>query len=246
MRAFLAKLKAGTVELNFGREIVAAMAARHASALPPGEAAVLDVGLGTAVDLLNVREALAPRPSRLVGLDTYAPSLEHAEKRGIGAFRTDIERDRFPFDDKSVDIVIANQVLEHTKEIFWVVSEISRVLRPGGVLIAGMPNLASLHSRVMLGLGMQPSPVEVLGPHVRGFTRGGFRRFVEADGYFRVTEARASNFYPLPRLMARPAARVMPSMAVSLFFLCRRTEKEGRFIEVLDTRFFETEYFKGT
>lgn len=246
MRAFLAKLKAGTVELNFGREIVASLAARHAATLPPGEMAVLDVGLGTAVDLLNVREALAPRTSRLVGLDTYGPSLELAEKKGIGAFRTDVERDRFPFEDRSIDVVIANQVLEHTKEIFWVVSEISRVLRPGGALIVGVPNLASLHSRVMLALGMQPSPIEVMGPHVRGFTRGGFRRFVEAEGYFRVTEVRGANFYPLPGILARPAARALPSLAVSLFFLCRRTEKEGRFIEVLDTRFFETEYFKGT
>jgi hypothetical protein len=141
---------------------------------------------------------------------------------------------------------VANQVLEHTKEIFWIVSEAARVLEPGGALLVGVPNLASLHSRAMLALGMQPSPIDVLGPHVRGFVKDGFRDFLQEGGFFRVAEVKGSNFYPFPEIMARPLARLFPGLAVSLFFRCLRTQRPGRFIEVLDARFFETPFFRGS
>lgn len=61
-----------------------------------------------------------------------------------------IERDPLPFADESVDIFMANQVLEHCKEIFWIFSEVSRCLKPGGCFIIGVPNLAALHNRLLL------------------------------------------------------------------------------------------------
>ena len=245
MRAWLTKLKAGTEHLNYGRDVIAEMIRRGVPSLPQGPARILDVGMGSGEDLLRAREAVAPSPAELHGLDSYAPNVRAAEERGIAAAVCNVERERFPYEDGFFHAVIANQVLEHSKEIFWIVSEVSRVLAPGGVFVAGVPNLASLHSRVMLLLGMQPSPIEVLGPHVRGFTRGGFERFIRADGYFEVLAVRGSNFYPFPPAVARPLARALPAMSVSLFFACLRTQKPGRFAEVLGSRFFETDYFRG-
>ena len=245
MRAFLAKLKRGTEELNYGREIVAAMANRHAATLPEGPLAVLDLGLGSGADLENVRAALAPRRLRLFGLDSYEPNVRSARERGVAVASVNIEKEALPYDDASMDLVLANQVLEHTKEIFWIVSEVGRVLKPGGAFIVGVPNLASLHSRVMLLLGMLPSPIDVLGPHVRGFTKGGLTNFLTEGGFFEVAEVKGANFYPFPPAIAKLKARFAPTFAVSLFLRCRRTEKEGRFIQVLDERFFETPFFRG-
>ena len=53
--------------------------------------------------------------------------------------------------------MIANQILEHTKEVFWIWHEIARVLAPQGQLILGVPNLASAHNRLLLLLGRQPT-----------------------------------------------------------------------------------------
>jgi len=225
--------------------VIAGMARRHA---PPATEPirVLDLGLGTAADLMNVRDALAPTTCELIGLESHAPYIEAARAKGITVHEADLERGPFPLEDGSAHVVVANQVLEHTKEIFWIASEVSRVLKPGGVFIAGLPNLASLHSRVMLALGMQPSPIEVLGPHVRGFTRAGFRRFIETGGFFEVLETKGSNFYPFPKAIAAPLAALFPSLAVSVFFACRRTDNPGLFIEVLKARFFETAYRDGT
>ncbi len=245
MRAFLAKLKRGTEELNYGRDIVAAMAKRHVTNLPEASLAVLDLGLGSGADLENVRAALAPRRLSLFGVDSYEPNVRSARERGVAVASVDIEREALPYEDASMDLVMANQVLEHTKEIFWIVSEVTRVLKPGGAFIVGVPNLASLHSRVMLLLGMQPSPIDVLGPHVRGFTKGGLVSFLTTGGFFEVEKVKGANFYPFPPAIARLKARFAPTFAVSLFLYCRRTEKEGRFIQVLDERFFETPYFRG-
>ncbi len=241
----LRKLKAGTEHLNYGRDVIAAMAKNYASGRPKGVLRVLDLGLGTAADILNVRDAVAPRECELHGLESWEPYAEAAREKGIAVVSANIERDVFPYGDGFFDLVVANQVIEHTKEVFWIFSEISRVLKPGGAAIVGVPNLASLHNRVMLLLGMQPSSIEMLGPHVRGVTRGGFRRFVTADGYFELEGVRGSNFYPFPAIAAKPLSRLLPSMSVSLFFLCRRTEKAGRFAEVLNSRFYETPFFVG-
>jgi SAM-dependent methyltransferase len=241
----LRRLKHGTEHLNYGRDVIAAMAEEHCAGLGSAELRVLDIGLGNAEDLLSVGKKIRAPTVSLYGLESYAPNVERAREKGIDVRALDIERQAFPFPEAHFHLVLANQVVEHTKEIFWIFSEVSRVLVPGGAAIVGVPNLASLHSRVMLLLGMQPSPVEVLGPHVRGFTKGGFTRFITAGGFFEVKKVRGSNFYPFPAWAARPLARLFPTLSVSLFFLCVRTGKAGTFIQVLNDLFFETEFFKG-
>ena len=83
----------------------------------------------------------------------------------------DLEKDIFPYDNDFFDVIIVNQILEHTKELFWIFHEATRVLTVGGKLIIGVPNLASLHNRILLLTGQHPTPIKSSSPHVRGFTR---------------------------------------------------------------------------
>ena len=85
-----------------------------------------------------------------------------------------------------MDVVISNQVFEHLKNVWRPMSEIGRVLREGGWLVLSVPNLASLHNRVLLALGRQPTSIRTLGPHVRGYTLGEMSRFVGLEGMLRV------------------------------------------------------------
>lgn len=242
---FFVRLKSGTEHLSYGRPILAGWASAHIRALPAGTPArLLDLGCGQGDDLALLA-ASVDRPCELYGLEGYAPYREICAAKGIETYPLNVERDRLPFEDGSIDVVSMNQVLEHTKDIFFVFSEVSRVLKPGGLFLVGVPNLAAWHDRLLLLIGRQPSGMKVLGPHVRGFTRQGLERFASCDGFFEVTDFRGSAFYPFPAGLSRLLARLFPGLATAIFFRLRRTAKPGTFIEVLKSRRFETDYYQG-
>lgn len=255
MRAFFKRLKTGTEHLNYGRHIIrswGAEAFRAAQREGRGKNQpfrILDLGCGKGDDLLGIRaEAGSPSPAQLElhGVENYPPSVEILEEAGVVAYDLDIERDLLPGGGGDFDIVIANQVLEHVKEVFWILAEAARVLRPGGLFIAGVPNLASLHNRLLLLVGQQPTPIQTFSAHVRGFTKPDMRGFAERGGYFRLTGFRGSNFYPFPAPLARPLARVLPTMAWGAFFRLQRTDKrDGSFLDNLlgEDNFLETPFF---
>ena len=247
MRKFLLKLKSGTEELNYGRDVLAQYVLEIASGKT--SLRILDIGLGSGKDLINIRqkcrEAYPDLKLDLYGFEYYPPYVEAAQKEGIKVFPGNVENETFPFEDGFFDIVLSNQILEHTKEVFWIFSEISRVLKPHGYILTGVPNLASFHNRIALFFGLQPTAIEVLGPHVRGFTAPSFVQFVETDGFFVNRAVKGSNFYPFRPGISKLLSRLFPLMSVGIFFKTERTSKPGVFIDVLKSRFFETNYFAG-
>ncbi|MBF0431502.1 MAG: class I SAM-dependent methyltransferase [Fibrobacteria bacterium] len=238
------KLKEGTEHLTYGRAIVRNWALGHTSQfdeLPK----ILDIGCGKGDDLSGIGEALG-RKCELHAIEYYDEYRKLCEEKGIQAKEVNIERDVYPWEDNFFDLVIANQIIEHTKDTFYMISEISRILKPDGSLIIGIPNLAAWHDRLILLLGQQPSGMKMLGPHPRGITRPALKQFMECDGFFELIDFKGSGFYPFPESVANILARLFPSLATSTFFLFKRTKKPGTFIEVLKSRFFETNYYQGS
>lgn len=199
---------------SYGRGLVATwtVAALRDTPTP----SVLDIGCGAGMDLLGVRRVLHPKPVELHGIDISEKQVNRAASNGVQAEQVDIEASPLPYPAEAFDLVIANQVLEHIKQIFWVLDEIHRVLKPAGSLIVGVPNLASLHNRLLLLVGKQPSSIRLVGPHVRGFTPGSLRQLLAAG--FSVEQTAGVNFYPWPAL-----AKVWPAAAVTSFVLARKT-----------------------
>src|SRR5580658_6890064 len=111
--------------LNYGRHCV-----RHflRKSLPYG--VVLDMGAGGGDDLALAQEA-RPQAKRW-GVEVHPPYAKKLSGQGIRVLPLNIEKDRLPFEDEKVDVVIMNQILEHTKEVFWILHEVSRVLPVGG------------------------------------------------------------------------------------------------------------------
>lgn len=231
-------------ELSYGREIISRWVGQWADEMPPEkELRILDLGAGTCADLRNIRVRLEGRKRRMIACEYSAEEAERARAEGFEAFIIDIEREAIPASDDFFDCIIANQVIEHTKEIFFIFSEISRVLRPGGLLVIGVPNLACLHNRLLFLFGCQPVCLQLLGPHIRGITASDFRGFIETGSFFKTVRFAGGHFYPFSGRAERIMSAFFPTLCVSIFFAIRRTDKNGTFIEVLGRP--ATPYFRG-
>lgn len=69
----------------------------------------------------------------------------------------DVERDEFPFEDESFDAITCLEVLEHLAiDPMAMMSEINRVLKPGGLLVLSTPNAVRTSNVVNILLGEQP------------------------------------------------------------------------------------------
>jgi SAM-dependent methyltransferase len=224
--------------LNYGRPVVR----RFLEDARPFRS-VLDIGAGRGADLLAAR-GVEPAAA-LHAVELWPPNVLALQQAHVHVVGLDLEREQLPFESASLDVVIANQVLEHVKEIFWIFHEIARVLRTGGRLILGVPNLASLHNRLLLLAGRQPSVIKSASAHVRGFTRADLLHFLDqaAPGIFRLRAHAGANFYPLPPLLARPLARVLPGLAWGLFLhLEKVADYRGQFAEFPSRAQLETNF----
>ncbi|WP_419876526.1 hypothetical protein [Francisella tularensis] len=73
--------------------------------------------------------------------------------------------------------MIANQVLEHTKELFWINHEVFRCLKIGGYFYVGVPNILSIHNRILMLFGYHPTCSKSISAHVRGFSPKDIKQF---------------------------------------------------------------------
>jgi SAM-dependent methyltransferase len=227
--------------LNYGRQHIAAFL-KAASRLD----VVVDLGAGHGTDLALAK--MHNESASLHAVECWPPYVRELSSQGVQVHSLNIERDRLPLEDMSVDVVIANQVLEHTKELFWIFHEVSRVLRVGGSFVVGVPNLASLHNRILLAVGRQPSPIRSASAHVRGFTKSDLEDFVSTcfKAGYRVNGWGGGNFYPFPPILAKPLAHVFPSMAWGLFLMLEKVRAyDGEFIRFPVDMKLETNFFVG-
>ncbi len=227
--------------LNYGRAVIEGFAQKIA---PFGS--IMDLGAGSGDDLELARQA---SPGTICyAVESYPPNVEMLRQRNVEVASLNLERDRLPFEKEFFDVVMANQVFEHLKEIFWVLHEVSRTLKVGGHFILGVPNLASLHNRMLLLAGMQPTCIQNHSAHVRGYTRHDLLkmlRMIYPCGYA-LKQFSGSNFYPLPGFLARPSAWLLPNAAASIFLLLKKNrEYAGEFLaHPLEAR-LETNFFLG-
>jgi hypothetical protein len=159
---------------------VASEIARMIKALAPDSSRVLQIQplSGRQTQLFLDQLAAPCRPVIYDGEDSRDPAMSAATD-----FRqVDVEAAAFPAADGDFDLVIWNRELATVKNLGPAVREARRVLRPGGVLVAAVPNLAALHNRLLLLAGRQPTTLHIgNGDHVRGFTVGSMTEFLTRD-----------------------------------------------------------------
>ncbi len=97
----------------------------------------------------------ACKTKNLYGVEIVEERRKQAEAAGIKALSANLNG-RIPYEDGFFHIVHANQVIEHLSDTDMFLSEIYRVLRPGGYTILSTENLASWHNVFALFLGYTP------------------------------------------------------------------------------------------
>jgi SAM-dependent methyltransferase len=207
---------------------------------------VADLGAGSGRDLGIVRR-LHPQ-AKLIAVETGTEYAKGLEGKADEVFVANIERDSLPLADGQTDLVMANQVLEHTKEIFWIFHEVFRSLRVGGHFLFGVPNVCSLHNRILMLAGRQPTQHKLCSAHVRPFSKADTLAFLNAcigDGY-ELAEFRGAQFYPFPARLSRLLAGAFPTYAFTIFFLIRKTAAySGGFATYPARAALETNFWTG-
>ena len=163
-----------------------------------GETRCLDVGCGTGS---SYAPELARRAGAYVGVDVSAHAVRIAGSRGL---------DAQVVADASFDLVVCVEVLEHLFAPQGAAAEIRRVLRPGGRLVASVPNAAYWRLRANLLFGRWNPTGDELStekpwrdPHLRFFTVTTLERMLREAGFGDVRAAAHGGRF-LDHLTARP------------------------------------------
>jgi SAM-dependent methyltransferase len=203
-------------------------------ALPDDPTAILlDVGCDDGDWTEELRRSLSVPPHQVYGLEIVPDRAELARGRGFDVRNGDLEGP-WPFADRSITIVHANQVIEHVKRLDHFVSEIKRVLAPGGIAVVCTENLASWHNVGALALGYQPfsltniSNMRPIGnpfalhaqeaavgeswQHVHVVTLNALSDLFQAHGLL-VEDAWGTGYHPLPGRVAARMANLDPRHA---------------------------------
>ncbi|MEM7096325.1 MAG: class I SAM-dependent methyltransferase [Actinomycetota bacterium] len=80
---------------------------------------------------------------------------------------------KLPFEDATFDRIIASEVLEHIPSDIDALHELTRVLKPGGVIAATVPTF--LPERICWAINSDYHAPASVGGHVRIYTRGELR-----------------------------------------------------------------------
>lgn len=152
------------------------------------QARVLDNGCGIGTYVAHLR----PLAREVWGLDYERDRVAEAARR-LGPERLVVGAgEALPFPDASFDVVISNEVIEHVRDDRESVSEMVRVLTPGGRAVVFCPNRwypveqhgVYWRGRYRFGniplVNYLPDPLrDRLAPHVRTYTRRDLLRLFE-------------------------------------------------------------------
>ena len=203
---------------------------------------MLDCGCSDGEFTIRIAEVV--KAKRILGIDVVPEQIITARARGIEGIIGNLDSG-LNFEDESTDMIIASQVIEHVADTDNLIKEFYRVLKPGGYLILGTPNLASLPNILFLILGKQPTIVEVsdvalvgtwsprkdavdrTGPaHRRVFTRGAIKGLLRYYGY-ECKRIVGFGFLPLPHRLGKIAAALLPGYSWNTIIQARKPEQNG-------------------
>jgi SAM-dependent methyltransferase len=173
------------------RRIIRSFIERICADLKLDRPRILDIGCGTGANLEMLAEF-----GETEGVDVSPDALAFCRERGLQNVRQG-EAEHLPYDDGSFDLVTALDVVEHLDDDVGGLSEMRRVLRPGGRALLFVPALMFLW-------GVQDD----VSHHRRRYTRAGLKRVVKAAGFAVESATYANITFFAPILVGRLLLRI--------------------------------------
>ncbi len=190
---------------------------------------VLEIGFGEGYGSYQLSELA----SELTGVDISAELVRHASrkyKRDNLSFSL-ADGARLPFEDRSFDVVVSSQALEHVRDYMSFIKEAARVLKKGGTAIFGTPN------KEMMLHGLNPYHYKEFSSgelyialsnvfddvEIWGLKGSGKYMAMKADEQGFAKKIVALDFLRLRRLM--PRALIKPLYRMAFERVNKRTEK---------------------
>ena len=159
---------------------------------------ILDVGCGTGANLL-----LLSKYGDAEGVDISEDALAFCRERGLNKVRLG-EAEKLPYEDGTFDLVTALDVVEHLDDDCAGLTEMRRVLRPGGRVLLFVPTFMFLW-------GLQDD----VSNHRRRYRLPQLRRVLEQAGFEIERTTYANITFFLPILVGRQLMRLMGIKAES-------------------------------
>ena len=148
LNAFLTRMYAAASDLNRANLI----SLLRAGTLGNAER-LIDIGCDDGAWTAQLAQAAGAR--EVHGVEIVAEAAEAAEQKGIRVWRIDANVPLQGVPDDSFDAVHSNQVIEHVTDVDTFVSEIYRILKPGGYAVVSTENGSSWHNVGAAVLGWQ-------------------------------------------------------------------------------------------
>jgi SAM-dependent methyltransferase len=154
---------------------------------------LLDVGAGK-----GVQAAVFSRYFNITTIDRHGDAKETFESLKIDAevVEAEIGEQPFPLHDNSFDVVFTKSVIEHVENWEHFLSEISRVLKPGGLAVVMTPNWNSQR------INFYDDPT-----HIRPYTLRTLDRVLKMTEF---DDIKIADIYQLPFTWRMPFLKIIP------------------------------------
>ena len=116
--------------------------------VPNHASRVLEIGCGTGNTLTHLKAN--GYCDWICGVELFPDAAIQAAPKLDRLYQTNIEETELPIESGSIDLILCLDVLEHLVDPHKVIAYLDRLLAPGGVIIASIPNVR--HNSVVMPL----------------------------------------------------------------------------------------------
>ncbi len=156
---------------------------------------ILDFGCGNGA-ILKEMSVLNP-DARYIGVDVSETGLSQARKNFPNvAFYKISDGGKIPLENESADFIFSSEVLEHVYDTENAISELQRILKPGGKILLTVPYHGFVKN-ILIAITNFNRHFDPAGSHIRFFSKKTLLRLLKRFNFNVIKYGYYGRFYPV-------------------------------------------------